>query len=580
MSDVAADRAVGAGAEPDAAGARPSPISASAADRAIVRQSPERAGGADDDAEPPDVESSALVAMPISRESLLMPVTVCVRVMERLDGIEDSADRQRRPAYTDRVPSRRARLVSPAQSELKDALAALRDEFELPDGFPAEVNAEAERAASTVSVEPAEPALADMRGIPFLTIDPAGSTDLDQAMHLERTDDGGGILHYAIADVPAFVAFGGAVDAEARRRGQTIYTPDGRIPLHPAVLSEDAASLLPDQDRRAYVWRFELDAGARPVATTLTRGVIRSRAQWSYVDAQAALDRGDAPDTLRHLVWFGDERARREIERGGASLNLPEIRVVTSAAGYALEADDGVPLEDANAQVSLLTGMAAAEIMIAGKVGILRTMPPASDEDITNFRAQTVGFGLPWREGVAYGEYLNDLPRTPTGRAIREHAAGLFRGAGYAAFDGELPELTLQAAIAAPYAHVTAPLRRLVDRWALLVCDALANGRDVPGEIRASLAEIPEAMERTSRVASQVDGAAIERVAAAVLASRQGEEFDAVILRRRENGARVALSDPPLETVVPGVDAEPGSTVRIRLVSVDVARGRSEFTRA
>ncbi len=475
------------------------------------------------------------------------------------------------------MPTRRARLVSPAQSDLRDALAALRVDVDLPGDFPADVQAEAERAAVTVPVDPSASRLVDLRDIPFLTIDPAGSTDLDQALHLERTGDGGGILHYAIADVPAFVAFGGPVDAEARRRGQTIYAPDGRIPLHPAALSEGAASLLPEQDRRAYVWRFELDAGARPTATTLTRGVIRSRAQWSYVDAQAALARGDAPDSLRHLVWFGEERARREIERGGASLNLPEIRVVTTAAGYDLEADDGVPLEDANAQVSLLTGMAAAEIMIAGRVGILRTMPPASDEDVAAFRAQTIGFGLPWRVGVAYGEYLRDLPRTPTGRVIREHAAGLFRGAGYAAFDGELPELTTQAAIAAPYAHVTAPLRRLVDRWSLLVCDALANGREVPDDVRGSLSEVPEAMERSARIASQVDAAAVERVAAAVLTGRQGEEFDAVVLRRRENGARVAISDPPLETVVANVDAEPGSVVRVRLIAADVARGTSEF---
>lgn len=477
------------------------------------------------------------------------------------------------------MPSRRARLVSPVQSELSAALGALRERFDLPGAFPAEVQAAAERAAREVPVS-ASAELADLRGIPFLTIDPEGSTDLDQAVHLERTADGGGILHYAIADVPAFVPMGGAVDAEARRRGQTVYAPDGRIPLHPAVLSEDAASLLPDRDRRAFVWRFELDAGARPAAVTLARGVIRSRAQWSYVDAQAALGRGDAPETIQHLLWFGDERARRESERGGASLNLPEIRVVATPEGYDLQADEGVPLEDANAQVSLLTGMAAAEIMLAGKVGILRTMPPASEEDVAAFRAQTVGLGVPWHPDVPYGDYLRDLPRTPVGRAIREQAAGLFRGAGYTVLDGEIPDLVTQAAIAAPYAHTTAPLRRLVDRWSLLVCHALANGEEVPAEVRGSLTELPEAMERSSRVASQVDAAAIEHVAAAVLRGRVGEVFDAVVLRRRENGGRVALTVPPLETTVAGVDAEPGATIRLRLVAADVASGTVEFAPA
>jgi exoribonuclease R len=472
------------------------------------------------------------------------------------------------------VPPRRARLASTAQSELSDALADLRAHLGLPDAFPADALAEAERAAATVPIAPEASGLADLRSVPFLTIDPAGSTDLDQAVHLERTATGG-ILQYAIADVPAFVAMDGALDAEARHRGQTLYAPDGRIPLHPPVLSEDAASLLPGRDRRAYVWRFELDTGARPLSTTLTRAVIRSREQWSYADAQQAVDAGSAPETLANLPWFGAERAARESERGGASLNLPETRIVATPEGYTLEADEGVALEDAGAQVSLLTGMAAAELMIAARVGILRTMPPASDKDVAAFRAQTVGFGLPWADGVAYGDYLRDLPRTPLGRVVREHAASLFRGAGYAAFDGALPPVTTQAAIAAPYAHVTAPLRRLVDRWALIVCEAVANGREVPEEVRASLTELPAIMAASSRVASQLDREAVDRVEAALLRGREGEVFEAIVLRRRDSGTRVAITDPPVEATVTAVDAEPGSLVRVRLERTDIARGET-----
>src|SRR6478735_3301850 len=194
--------------------------------------------------------------------------------------------------YTDRVPARRPRLA-PAQThdELVESLAHLREELELPAGFPADVEAEAQRAARAVSADPGTAELADLRDIEFLTIDPAGSTDLDQALHIERTPTGA-VLHYAIADLPAFVTPGAAIDAEARLRGQTLYAADGRIPLHPVVISEEAASVLPDQDRRAFVWRFELDDGARPLETTLRRAVIRSRTQWTYVDAQAAIDAG------------------------------------------------------------------------------------------------------------------------------------------------------------------------------------------------------------------------------------------------------------------------------------------------
>ncbi len=479
------------------------------------------------------------------------------------------------------MPHRRSRLHPTATGgDLAASLAALRRSLELPDAFPPDAQAEAERAAREVPTEPGGAAdgvaLADLRDVEFLTIDPAGSTDLDQALHLERTATGA-ILHYAIADVPAFVEPGGALDAEARRRGQTMYAPDGRVPLHPPVLSEGSASLLPGVDRRAYVWRFELDEGARPVETTLTRAVVRSRAQWSYDDAQRATDAGTAPPSLLAMAWFGAQRAGRERERGGASLNIPEARIEPDGDGYRLELDHGVALEEWNAHVSLLTGMAAANIMLRGRVGILRTMPPADPDDVADFRAQTVALGLPWQDGVAYGDYLRGLDRSPAARAVKEYAAGLFRGAGYVAFDGEVPDETIQAAIGAPYAHTTAPLRRLVDRWVLVICEALANGREVPEWARASLSDVPALMARSSQLASQLDAGALDRVEAAVLHGREGEVFEAVVLAQRGDGARVQLTDPPVGAKVKGLDAAAGATVLLRLVSASISDGTVTF---
>ena len=483
-----------------------------------------------------------------------------------------------RAAYTGPVPARRSRIVAAeVRDDLAASLAALRRSLDLPAAFPPAVQAEAERAAGDVPIDPDAAGLADLRDIEFLTIDPPGSTDLDQALHLERTATAA-VLHYAIADVPAFVEPGGALDAEARERGQTMYAPDGRVPLHPAVLSEGAASLLPEVDRRAFVWRFELDEGARVRATTLTRAVVRSRAQWSYEDAQQAIERGTAPASLQAMPWFGAQREAREAERGGASLNVPETRIVAEADGYRLERSEGVPLEDWNAHVSLLTGMAAAEIMLRGRVGILRTMPPAGADDIAEFRAQAAALGLPWEPGVPYGTYLRTLPRSPAARAVKEYAAGLFRGAGYVAFDGVPPEQAEQAAIGAPYAHTTAPLRRLVDRWSLVICEALANGREVPDWARRSLGDLPTLMNRSAQRASQLNAGALDRVEAAVLHGREGEEFDALVLSHRTDGARVQLPRPPVAAKVKGLDAEPGTRVRLRLEAASVNDGRLVFT--
>lgn len=483
------------------------------------------------------------------------------------------------------MPARRHRLA-PAQAhdELVDALRRLRAELELPDGFPPEVEADAREAVAAVAGRDREAGLEDLRDVEFVTIDPAGSIDLDQAIHLERTP-GGAVLHYAIADLPAFVAPGGAIDEEARLRGQTLYAADGRIPLHPLIISEDAASLLPGRDRSAYVWRFVLDEGARPVETTLRRAVIRSRAQWSYVDAQAAIDAASAPPSLQALAWFGPLRLEREAERGGASLNVPETRIVADGVApdeaargdhpaYRLERAGALPIEDWNAQVSLLTGMAAADLMLRGGVGILRTMPAADADDIAAFRAQTAALGLPWGPDVSYGDYLRGLDRdAPAAAAVLDAAAGLFRGAGYAAFDGDAPSDPIQAAIGAPYAHATAPLRRLVDRWSLVVCEALAAGRDVPRWARESLPALPRLMARSDGVAGRLAAATIDRVEAALLSGREGSVFDAVVVGRRGDGARVQLADPPVSAKVAGLDAPAGQAVRLVLETVDIATG-------
>ena len=148
----------------------------------------------------------------------------------------------------------RGSVAADAIREGIDALLADHDGG-TPLSFPAEVLAAAERAAAR---DLSETEHIDRTEVPFVTLDPASSTDLDQAMHLERTGSGYRVL-YAIADVPWFVALDGPIDREARRRGETLYLPDRRIPLHPEVLSEGAASLLRPEQHVCVRW-MTLDA--------------------------------------------------------------------------------------------------------------------------------------------------------------------------------------------------------------------------------------------------------------------------------------------------------------------------------
>ena len=475
------------------------------------------------------------------------------------------------------MPQRRSHVApSAAQTELAAALAALRESSEAPVEFSADVIAEAEASTATT------PKL-DLREVPFATLDPEGSRDLDQAFHLERTGSGY-TVRYAIADVPGFVTPGGAVDAEARRRGQTLYAADGTIPLHPRVLSEDRASLLADVDRPALVWTFALDAAGTVTDFRLERALVRSRAQLDYVTTQRSVDRGeDGPAAL--LPEIGALRLEQERLRGGASLNLPDEEVVRAADGtYAIERRSPLPVEEWNAQLSLMTGMAAASLMLDAGVGILRTMPAPDDTAFDAFRHQTEALGRPWTTGT-YGEYLRGLDRTdPMTLPVLEAAASLFRGAGYLVFDGESPKDAVQAAIAAPYAHATAPLRRLVDRWTLAICLAVSNGEPVPEWVRTSLPELPALMQESGQRASRLNAATVNGVEAALLTPLVGTMIEATVIELRGERAaaqiaEVQIADPAVTATAPiPAGAKPGDIVRLRVVRADITKGEVEFS--
>ncbi len=478
---------------------------------------------------------------------------------------------------------RLAPSIHQQKNQLAAALAELRTELELPGPFPDDVLRDAEAAVA----EHKMPEL-DFTHIEFVTIDPESSTDLDQAVFIERRGTGYTVF-YAIADVPSFVAPGSALDAETRRRGQTFYTPDGRIPLHPEVISEAAGSLLPDQLCSAFVWEFELDAEAEVTSAQVRRAQIRSRAKLNYKGVQADLDVGTASPALVLLREVGIKRAELERRRGGASLNMPDQEIQQLPdGGYRIVAAPSLPVEDWNAQISLMTGMAAARLMLEGKVGILRTMPAPDEGSLQHFHRQTRALGKPWDGEVSYGEYLRTLdPTDPQQLAIVHSAGMLFRGAGYTHFDGSEPEAELQAAIGAAYAHTTAPLRRLVDRFVLVICEALCSGTEVPAWAREALPSLPAIMASSDQLAGRMERLALDTVEAALLVNHIGQEFDAVVLsgskpardgNRNGNGKQngngpsgvVQIAEPAVTVRCPG-ELEAGAEVRVRILSADIS---------
>lgn len=472
----------------------------------------------------------------------------------------------------------RATRADPASRGGLD-FAGIRAEFGLPADFPTAVLAEAEQAVSA-EFGPRR----DATDLPLVTIDPPGAKDLDQAMLIERRA-AGYRLYYAIADLGHFVGPGSALDAEARRRGQTLYLPDELVPLHPPQLAQDAASLLPEEVRPAVLWTIDCDADGESVHAYAERAMVRSVAQFDYDTVRSGLATGTAHPSCALLPDFGQRRRDLAVARGAVELQLPEQQVVPDEYGtWKLVLRSRADVEAWNAELSLLTGMCAAELMLRAGVGVLRTLPEPEPEAMDSLRRRARVLGIDWPAEMTAARLLSGLdPRRPEALAFHVDATRLLRGAGYTVFDtsaGPLPPTIVHAGLGASYAHVTAPIRRLVDRFGTEVCLAVCGGYPVPDWTRAALAELPALMAGSDALASRVERACLSQVEAWMLAERVGATFPAVVLRAETHVGEVFVADPPVVARCVGEDLPEGARMDVRLVEADPVRRKVTFERA
>lgn len=483
------------------------------------------------------------------------------------------------------MPTLPLRLVDDSP-ELLAGLDRIRAEFGVPgDHSPLAVE-EARSSAQQVLLgleRSIGASRRDARDLRFVTIDPPGSRDLDQALHIERRRRGWRV-HYAVADVPAFVQPGGALTAEVQERGVTHYLPDRRSPLHPPVLGEDAASLLPDQDRPAVLWTIDVASDGAVESSQLERAVVRSRAQLTYEEVQLEIDSGRSSGTLALLRDVGEARLAAEAARDGVSLDLPTQRIVRADGEYRLQLEVTVPAMTWNAQISLLTGMVAADAMLRAGVGLLRTLPPPDDDVVAVVRRTAGALGVRWPDGASYAAGVRGLDGDdPDHAVLLSLAARGLRGAGYLALGAGAPaptdpQVIRHAAVAAPYAHVTAPLRRLCDRATIEVCLALYGADPVPDETRAELAALPDAMGRALGRESGASRAAVDLVETLLLRPHVGQTVPATVVAVNGEGSVVVLADPAVQATVREHRLPLGERIQLRVEAVDIDARRVELT--
>ena len=300
---------------------------------------------------------------------------------------------------------------------------------------------------------------------------------------------------------------------------------------------------------------------------------MRSRAKLAYETVTSA----DLPPLLGELARRVNEAEER---RGAGRIEFPAPEIVADRAvpgGLTVRAKPRAPSEDLNANLSLAANLAVAARMLAAGVGLFRVMADAPKDSFGRLRHIAHGLGVPWPKGESLRELTSLLdPADPRQAAFLRSVRQAGGGATYATVDAGPP---WHSVIAAPYAHATAPLRRLADRYVLdLVCELEGDGPDA-----ATLGALPRlagVMERAETVAGQVDRAVIDLVEAVILRDRAGEVFAATVIDSGGGKARIQLAEPPVRATVLVDGTQPGQEVQVRLAEADPAIRRVEFEAA
>jgi len=449
---------------------------------------------------------------------------------------------------------------------LSSGLIDIRTQFQVPAGFSPNVLAEAEQA----SMRPVT-GHADWTNRPFVTLDPASSTDLDQAFCIERAG-ADLVLHYAIAHVSWFVQGQGALDIEAWARGETIYMPGLRASLYPEELSEGAASLLPNVERPSVVFTVRVDPEGKASLDGAAAAIVRSRAKLAYENVRP----DDLPDGFAEL-------SRRieaaEEARGAARVDVPEQELSVDASGhFTLRFRPQLEAEVQNAALSLAANLAIAETLLAHRTGLFRVMAEPDDWAVSRLRHSAKALGLEWPRDMTLKEFERSLDGSnPRDAAFQAAVRRAGPKASYAPYEDQA--VPWHSAMAATYAHATAPLRRLADRYVIDAIVQLASGAAVSEELKAIFERLPAVMAKADERAGQIDRAVLDLAEAVVLEGREGCRFNAVVTSIDERGARVQLTDPAVIARVEADGVLPGDVISVKLASVDVPHRQARFER-
>lgn len=442
-------------------------------------------------------------------------------------------------------------VLGPADRPDIDTLSVIRHHG-LRDAFPASVVREAE----TVSARVGEPgAREDLRGLLILTIDPIRARDFDDALSLQVDARGQRVLGVHIADVSHYVTPGSALDAEARKRGNSVYLPDKVLPMLPEQLSNGACSLKPDEDRLTFSVFMTVDDDGQIVARRFCRSVIRSRLRLVYEEAMAVIEGRRLPelgrvngrtgqpnvdaaaaDLIRGLHALAQQFRSRRFERQHAlDLDVPECEIVLDDEGRMVDvrASSSDPSHQLVEECMVAANEAvASELADRGLPQIARLHEAPDEEKIEELAAemQSLGYApgnLLIRRNLS--AFLRSVRGDPMEYHVRLAVLRSMKRAVYSA------DATGHFGLAKTfYAHFTSPIRRYPDLVTHRELGAVLARERAPYR-KSELDAMAASCTLTEQTAEQAERDAVEmkkyRFLVDQIAAQSPRTYDAVVVR-------------------------------------------------
>lgn len=432
-------------------------------------------------------------------------------------------------------------------------------EYGLPYEFPPEVEAEAE----AIPMEIPESEIAkrkDMRSVTTFTIDPADAKDFDDALSVEKLENGHWSIGIHIADVSHFVRPGTKLDEEAVERATSVYLVDRVVPMLPEKLSNGVCSLRPHEDKLTFSAIFEMDEEGKVYNRWFGRTAIHSDQRFAYEDAQAIIEGGEGPlkDELLMLNSIAQKMRKKRMKSGAISFDRREVKFHLNekhepTGVYFKESKEANKLIEefmllANREVAAFVGK-GSDGKNSGRTMVYRVHDdpdPTRLEDLSNFVKQ-FGYSISTRGRKAISNSLNQMLVQVKGQAesnmietltVRSMAKAIYTtnniGHYGLAFDY--------------YTHFTSPIRRYPD---VLVHRILQDYLDKkPSAPQMQTEELCEHSSEREKMASTAERDSIKYMQAKYLEQFVGEEFAGVITGVTDWGVYVELNDNYCEGMI------------------------------